>query len=377
LATRWQDAVQAKAREVAAAEIAARNREDRPAGATTTENPAAGSNADGALEAANRLRRERARLLERYGIVIAAWSAKGGEAEDHERYLQAVGDLQVDVFDARATWIAARDWILSPDGGLSMILAVARFLAIMAVFTFLSRLVGRGATRLTAGNPRISGLLASFIVMASRRGILAIGFLAGLSALGINIGPLLAMIGAAGFVVGFALQGTLSNFASGIMILAYRPFDVGDIIDAGGVSGKVASMNLVSTNILTFDNKSVVVPNNSIWGDVITNATGTSERRVDMSFGISYADDIDKAEAVLARIIAEDPRVLATPAPVIRLHELADSSVNFIARPWVKTADYWDVYWNVTKRVKEEFDREGISIPFPQRDVHLHGAGAR
>jgi small conductance mechanosensitive channel len=156
------------------------------------------------------------------------------------------------------------------------------------------------------------------------------------------------------------------------MILFFRPFDVGDVVDAGGVSGKVIAMNLVSTSIKTFDNKDMVVPNNKIWQDVITNATGVDTRRVDMEFGIGYDDDIDKAQGILEEIVAAHPKALKDPEPTIRMNTLADSSVNFICRPWAKTADYWDVYWDVTKAVKQRFDAEGIGIPFPQRDVHLY-----
>lgn len=176
----------------------------------------------------------------------------------------------------------------------------------------------------------------------------------------------------AGFIVGFALQDTLSNFASGLFILLYRPYDVGDAVDAGGVLCTVNHMSLVNTTIKTFDNQRIVVPNNKIWGGVIKNITAEDTRRVDMVFGISYSDDIPEAEAVLAEILRLNDKVLEDPAPVVRLHELADSSVDFIVRPWTRTSDYWEVYWDVTREVKLRFDREGISIPFPQRDVHLY-----
>jgi small conductance mechanosensitive channel len=153
--------------------------------------------------------------------------------------------------------------------------------------------------------------------------------------------------------------------------LIYRPFDVGQIIEAAGVKGIVDSMNLVSTTVKTFDNQIVVVPNGEIWGGVITNVTGSDKRRVDMTFGISYSDDMTKAAQVLEDIVSKHKMILKEPEPVVKLHELADSSVNFVCRPWVKTADYWTVYWDVTRTVKERFDAEGISIPFPQRDVHI------
>jgi small conductance mechanosensitive channel len=188
----------------------------------------------------------------------------------------------------------------------------------------------------------------------------------------INIGPLLAAIGAAGFIIGFALQGTLSNFAAGIMILIYRPYDVGDLVDIGGTLGKVDAMTIVSTTLKTVDNQIVVLPNNMIWGDKIVNITGSDIRRVDMVFGIGYGDDIAKAQKILEEILRNHEAILKDPEPVVKVHELGDSSVNFVVRPWVKTDNYWDVYWDVTRTVKERFDAEGVSIPFPQRDVHMH-----
>jgi small conductance mechanosensitive channel len=181
----------------------------------------------------------------------------------------------------------------------------------------------------------------------------------------------MAMVGAARFVVAFAMQGTLSNYASGLMIMLYRPYDIGDVVDVAGIIGTVESMTLVSTSIVTADNRLMIVPNNSIWGNIITNVTHSDTRRVDMTFGIGYDDNIEQAQKVMEQILSEHPLVLKDPAPTIKVSELADSSVNFICRPWVKTADYWTVLWEVTRTVKERFDEEGISIPYPQSDIHV------
>ena len=162
-----------------------------------------------------------------------------------------------------------------------------------------------------------------------------------------------------------------ARIAAGLMILLHRPYDVGDVICTSGVTGFVKSMNLNTTTIKTFDNQIVVVPNGSIWGDNIINVTGSDTRRVDMVFGIGYGDDIDKAQAILADIVKSHKLVLDDPAPNIKVHELGDSSVNFVCRPWTLTSDYWTVYWDITRAVKDRFDAEGVSIPFPQRDVHL------
>jgi small conductance mechanosensitive channel len=217
-----------------------------------------------------------------------------------------------------------------------------------------------------------SALLTTFINNIIRRIVLFIGLITALSAIGVNVGALLALVGGSAFILGFALQDTLGNFAAGLMLLIYRPFDVGDAVDVGGVSGKVDKVSLVSTIIRTPDNKVVLVPNKQVWGQVITNSTASEERRVDMIFGIGYSDDADKAKEILERILAEHELVLDEPEPTVQLNELGASSVNFICRPWTKTGDYWTVYWDVTKQVKKEFDAKGISFPFPQQEVHLH-----
>ncbi len=208
------------------------------------------------------------------------------------------------------------------------------------------------------------------IIATVKNLVIFLGILIALSQLGISLGPLLTGLGIAGFIVGFALQDTLSNFASGMMILLYRPFDVGDFVTAGGVTGKVGHMSLVNTTFKTIDNQVLIVPNNLIWQSVITNVTAQRLRRVDLTFGVAYNDDVEKVERILAEIVAEHELVLDEPEPMIRLHELADSSVNFVCRPWVKTDDYWDVYWDVLRTVKLRFDAEGITIPFPQREIH-------
>lgn len=236
----------------------------------------------------------------------------------------------------------------------------------------LSKILSNAVRKALSYTESSSKILNDFFINTVRRLTFAIGILVAISAIGISVAPIMAVIGAAGFVVAFALQGTLSNFASGIMIMLYRPFDIKDLVEVAGITGKVESMTLVSTTIMTLDNKLMIVPNNSIWGDVITNAYYSNERRVDMVFGIGYDDDIEQAMQVMNKILADHPAVLDTPESVVQVSELGDSSVNFICRPWVKTADYWDVYWDVTRAVKEQFDAAGISIPFPQTDVHIH-----
>lgn len=326
------------------------------------------------LDKVNKLREERTELIDRTRVVLNELDAKGGDTVDYRLYLTAVSGVDVDVSDWAAMQATIIGWFKSEQGGLRWAGNIASFIAILLCFWIASMLLGRLVDGLmnTKHTRKMSVLMRKFVAKMARRIVLMLGLIVALSSLEISVGPILAAIGAAGFVVAFALQDSLSNFASGIMILVYRPFDVGDVVETGGVSGKVTTLNLVSVGINTFDNKLVLVPNNKVWNDVIINATSVRERRVDMTFGIGYDCDMAVAQTVLERIVSEHELVLKMPEPVIKVHELADSSVNFICRPWVKTEDYWTVYWDITRRVKEDFDAAGISIPFPQQDVHVH-----
>ncbi len=315
---------------------------------------------------------ERTALIDRFNVVLAELEAKGGETEEFDAYVKAVSGIKVDVTDASATWTTITGWLMSPEGGFRWAANIVQFVVIVIVFYLLSIVAGKAAQKAFSTSKRFSSLLRDFLVLSARRLVLFIGFFVGLSALEINIGPVLAIIGATGFVIAFALQNSLSNFASGILMLIYRPFDISDWIKVAGVLGKVESMNLLSTQLRTPDNQLIIVPNNSVWGDVITNVTGITQRRIDLVFGIGYSDDIDKAQNILEDILEGHDLVLKEPEAVVRLHELAESSVNFICRPWVKPDDYWDVYWDITREVKRRFDAEGVSIPFPQRDVHIY-----
>jgi small conductance mechanosensitive channel len=331
------------------------------------------------LVSISKLREEQKILVDRFNAVLAALKAKGGDVEEYEQYVAAASGLGLavqHVKDVSAFRIIVWGWLKSPQGGLLWLKNIAFFLITLLVFFVLASTAGKLVHKAVSKSKKFSDLLKEFFVAATRKAVMLIGIIVALSMLDIDITPFVAGLGVAGFVLGFALQGTLSNFASGLMILMYRPYDVGNVIEAAGVKGKVDSMNLVSTTIKTFDNQIVVVPNGEIWGGVITNVTGSTTRRVDMLFGISYSDDTSKAAGILEDILSKHELVLDDPEPVVRLHELGDSSVNFICRPWVKTADYWTVYWDVTRSVKERFDAEDVSIPFPQRDVHLYKTAA-
>lgn len=301
------------------------------------------------------------------------------DTSDYRRLMfEVTGSITQDLFDGKvigsilSSWLNNLwDWLANnaPQHLIQLLVFAVILLATKLLAKVTRKVIGKAVV---SKNLNMSQLMQDFFIAMSGNLVWIIGILVGLSQIGLDLTPVLTGFGIAGVIIGFALQDTLSNFAAGMMLLIYRPFDVGDFVFAGGVDGKVSHMSLVNTTIKTFDNQIIIVPNSKIWGDVIKNVTHERVRRVDMVFGIGYGDDLLKAERVLTEIVTEHPSVLRAPEPMIKVHTLNTSSVDFIVRPWVKTDDYWDVYWDVTKEVKLRFDREGISIPFPQQDVHLH-----
>ncbi len=245
---------------------------------------------------------------------------------------------------------------------------------IVAAFGLLARLT-KHLVRRAVARAGFSQLLKDTIVSWSARLVALIGLLVLLKQFGLQLGPMLAGLGIAGFALGFALQDTLANFAAGAMILAYHPYDVGDTVEAAGASGIVQHMSLVSTTILTLDNQTLIVPNRKMWGDVIRNTTAQDKRRVDMMFSVGYGNDVATVERLLHEIAKADPRVLATPEPVIKLHQLADAGLNFVVRVWTRQESYWEVYWDITRAVKLRFDQEGVK--FPQRELQVSMSGSR
>lgn len=219
-------------------------------------------------------------------------------------------------------------------------------------------------------DPAIVSFAASLIYIL----VLVFAVLAALAKFGIQTASFVAILGAAGFAVGFALQGSLSNFAAGVLILAFRPFRVGDFIDAAGVMGGVKDIHLFTTILATPDNVQIIVPNSKLYGDIIKNYSANETRRIDLVIGIGYGSSIQKAHEIIEGLLKEDTRILSDPAPQIAVSELADSSVNFVVRPWVKAADYWNVRFDLTRKIKEAFDEKGIEIPFPQTTVHMASA---
>ena len=251
--------------------------------------------------------------------------------------------------------------------GLKVIAAGAIFVIGRWVALGVAKLIKRLMIR-----SKVDVTLVSFVRHLSYVTLLAFVVIAALNQLGIQTASFIAVMGAAGLAIGLALQGSLGNFAAGVLMIIFKPFKVGDFIEGAGVAGTVEHIEIFTTQLKTPDNKTIIVPNAKLTGDNITNFNVKGTRRVDLLFGIGYGDDIDKARRIIKEIIDTDERVMQEPAPAIVVSELADSSVNLTVRVWASAADYWSFYFDTIEKVKKQFDDQGISIPFPQRDVHIY-----
>jgi len=251
--------------------------------------------------------------------------------------------------------------------GLNITLALVIFIIGKLVINLLSGLLVRILKR-----SKLDNILIDFISSIIKTILLLFVIIAAMDQLGINTTSLVALLGAAGLAIGLALQSSLQNFASGVMLIIFRPFTSGDFIEAAGISGTVEKINIFSTTMKTGDNREIIVPNGAIYGGVITNYSARETRRIDMVIGISYDSNIKSARDILQGIIDADDRILTDPVPLIAVAELADSSVNFAVRPWVKSGDYWAVKFDLNEKIKITFDEKGISLPYPQMDVHVN-----
>lgn len=249
--------------------------------------------------------------------------------------------------------------------GINIVMALAIFI----VGKFIVNILVNVAKKLM-DKAKVDNILVNFIASIIKTVLLLFVVVAALDQLGVDTTSMIALIGAAGLAIGLALQGTLQNLASGVMLIIFRPFSDGDFIEAAGVAGVVEEIGIFSITMRTGDNREIIVPNGEVYGGTITNNSRRDTRRVDMVFGIGYDDDLLKAKDIIKKILSEDERILADPAPAVVVGELADSSVNFNVRPWCKTSDYWGVYSDVHEKIKLTFDAEGISIPYPQMDIH-------
>jgi small conductance mechanosensitive channel len=243
-----------------------------------------------------------------------------------------------------------------------LILVIGRFVAIG-----LRKLIRRFLHK-----SRMDETIISFIASASYILLMTFVIIAALGQLGVQTASLIAVLGAAGLAVGFALQGSLANFAAGVLMAIFKPFKIGDFIEGAGTMGTVQEIGFFTTELQSPDNKKIIIPNAKLSSDNIINYSAKDQRRVDIITGVSYKDNVDKVRKVLEEVIASDSRILKEPVPTIAVIELANSSVNFAVRPWVKTSDYWDVFFSLQEQIKKRFDAEGITIPFPQQDVHLY-----
>ena len=277
--------------------------------------------------------------------------------------------------ESTAPATAAFDWtqvveFLKTQGvdlGINIVIAIAIFYVGKLVIS----LVIRGMRKVMQAR-EVDKTLETFVANLVRMALMVVVVIAAISQVGIETTSFIAIFGAAGLAVGLALQGSLSNFASGVLIVLFRPYKVGDFIEAAGIAGVVEQVQILTTVLRTGDNKQIIVPNSQVMDSVITNYSANDTRRVDMVVGVSYDDDLDKVRKTLEELVSAEDRILEDPAVTIAVSELADSSVNFVVRPWVKTADYWGVMFDLTEAIKKRFDKEGIAFPFPQQDVHLH-----
>ncbi|PIE75339.1 MAG: mechanosensitive ion channel protein [Deltaproteobacteria bacterium] len=250
--------------------------------------------------------------------------------------------------------------------GIKLLAAAAIFIIGRFIAAFIKKIIDKALVR-----AKVEQTLISFITNMIYFTLLAFVIIAALGKLGIQTTSFIAILGAAGLAIGLALQGSLSNFAAGVLLIIFRPFKLGDYIEGAGVAGTVKEIQIFTTILTSPDNKTIIVPNSKMMGDNIINYATQGTRRVDFVFSIGYEDDIDKAKKILAELVENDARFLKNPLPKIAVSEHADSSVNLICRPWVKADDYWNAYFDMMEIVKKKFDEEKISIPFPQRDVHV------
>ncbi len=360
LAAEWLSIVKSKTEEVMATQIAIANTE--------------GDTEEAARTKLTELVQERKALFEKYSKVVNAWEKKNGDetaVAEYRAYRNAIIVEETRTADFETLVAKALSWMMASDGGIQLAIDIGIIVSSFIGLLIVARIIRRIARRWIGHVPNLSKLLQVFLVAVIYWLVMAFGLMVVLSALGVDISPVFALIGGASFIMAFAFQDTLGNLASGLMIMINRPFDEGDYVDVGGVAGTVKSVSIVATTVVTPDNQIIVIPNKNVWGNVITNVTTSPTRRVDLMFGIGYDDSIELTHEVLNETVEKHPLVLKDPAPVIRVHQLGASSVDFIVRPWVKGDDYWTVYWDLTRQVKEAFDAAGISIPYPQQDIHV------
>jgi len=309
-------------------------------------------------------------LLGRLGLIVVIVTVCGltsvgwAQGDPNEAANEPIDLSNVNVETARQ--IANRIYTYLAEYGLKLLGAVVIFLVGRWIARLLSNLAAKGMTK-----AKMDETLVRFIKDLCYVGLLTFVIIAALANIGVQTASFIALIGAAGLAVGLALQGSLSNFAAGVLMLIFKPMRVGDFVEAGGAKGTVKEIGIFTTVLSSPDNVRIIVPNAQVMGGNISNYTVNGTRRVDMVFGISYEDDLKKAQQVIEKVLSADERILPEPAPVVAVSALADSSVNFVVRPWVNCGDYWPTYFDLTAKIKVALEDGGLTIPFPQRDVHV------
>jgi small conductance mechanosensitive channel len=275
--------------------------------------------------------------------------------------------------EASNSWTGQiKEWLMGQ--GIHLLLNLLVALLILFASYYAISFICHYLEKILKKSPRVDVMLKELIVSVVGKSLWVLVIIMILGRIGFDIGPLIAGLGLTGFILGFAFQDSLSNLASGVMLTLNRPFQIGDYVDAGGVSGTVKAMDMMAVSLITPDNKKIIIPNKSVWGSAITNYTALDTRRVDMAVGISYGSDIAKAKQVILEAVLSFDEVLPDPAPTIEVVGLGDSSVKLVVRPWVKTTDYWTILFAAYPKIKAALDANGIEIPFPQVDVHYIGS---
>ena len=284
---------------------------------------------------------------------------------------QATSALTKEITQTKAVCQQMMDW--ASTNGIPYLVNILVAIVILFVGMFIIRVIVHISRKALEKTAKINSLLEDFIASVIHKGCWALLLVIVLQRVGVNVAPLIAGLGVTGFILGFAFQDSLGNLASGMMIAINHPFAIGDYVSIGGIDGTVKELNMMATTLATADNKKVVVPNKSVWGSAITNFSALPTRRVDLTIGIDYGEDIAKARSLIQEAVTACPMVLPEPAPTIEIVKFDESSVNFCIRPWAKNEDYWKVFFTCNELIKQRFDQNGIRIPFRQIDVHLKG----
>jgi small conductance mechanosensitive channel len=302
------------------------------------------------------------------GVFLAmAVPASAEQGQSAQTTTEASSTQPQHILDTIQQFLATK----GADFALNLLAAILIFVIGRWLSKLISMIIAKMMTK-----AKVELLIVTFVHHLSYFALLAFVIIAALDRVGIKLTAAIAVLGAAALAIAFALQGSLSNFAAGILMVIFKPFKVGDFVEIAGVQGTVQEIQVLTTVINSLDNIRIIIPNSQVTSGTIHNFTANGTRRVDLKIGISYGDDLKKAKQVIEGVLAADERILKNPAPTVAVYELGDSSVNFVVRPWVKPTDYWDVYFDVTAKVKLALENNGLTIPFPQRDVHIKGKTA-